>query len=245
MSANADASATDNDDVKVIGKKSSCGGNMFEDAVCMAPMVRASTLPLRLLALQYGADAVWGEEIIDRKIVQCYRVEGKGTGTVDYISKQSGQAVFRTKPELEKDRLVFQIGTANAVSAVKGASVVARDVAAMDLNMGCPKHFSVSGGMGVALCSDPDRACDIIQTLRRNLDIPVSAKIRLLPTDAKTVELCRRLEHAGCAAISVHAREKHERPRDKAHWDRFRILQESVNVPIIANGDIFTADDVQ
>ena len=64
------------------------------------------------------------------------------------------------------------------------------------MNIGCPKKFSVSGGMGSALLSDPKRACDIISTLRRNIggNIPVSAKIRLLDENDpnKTVDFVRR-----------------------------------------------------
>jgi hypothetical protein len=60
-------------------------------------------------------------------------------------------------------------------------------VAAIDINMGCPKHFSIQGGMGAALLKNQQLACDIVRTLSTTLQIPVSAKIRLLETTEATV----------------------------------------------------------
>ncbi|KAL8437966.1 hypothetical protein ACSSS7_000536 [Eimeria intestinalis] len=80
------------------------------------------------------------------------------------------------------------------------------DIAAVDVNMGCPKSFSVKGGMGAALLSTPDVAMDILKTLRRNVSCPVTCKIRLLDTMEETVDFARKCESTGIAAIAVHAR---------------------------------------
>lgn len=98
-------------------------------------------------------------------------------GTVDYIDKHDGFVVFRTCA-LEKEKVVLQLGTANAERALKIAKMVENDVAAIDINMGCPKEFSIKGGMGAALLADPDRAKDILKTLVDNVKIPVTCKIR-------------------------------------------------------------------
>lgn len=112
--------------------------------VSLAPMVRACTLPLRLLSLQYGAQKIiaYGEEIIDRKLMRCLRVENKALGTIDFVlpkkeGKKGGQAynlVFQTIPE-EKEKVIFQLGTRNPEWAVAAAKIVAGDVAGIDLNM--------------------------------------------------------------------------------------------------------------
>lgn len=81
-----------------------------------------------------------------------------------------------------------------------------KDVTAVDVNMGCPKSFSISGGMGAALLSKPETIHDILTTLKRNLDIPVTCKIRLLKTCPDTVELARRIEKTGVSALAVHGR---------------------------------------
>eukprot|EP01018_Ginkgo_biloba_P002320 Gb_29671 [translate_table: standard] len=83
-----------------------------------------------------------------------------------------------------------------------------KDVAAVDVNMGCPKSFSISGGMGAALLAKPELIYDILTTLKRNLEIPVTCKIRLLKSPQETVELARRIEKAGVSAIAVHGRVK-------------------------------------
>ncbi|KAG7390608.1 tRNA-dihydrouridine(20) synthase [NAD(P)+]-like [Phytophthora boehmeriae] len=216
---------------------------LYENKVCLAPMVRSGTLPLRLLSLRYGADLVYGEEIVDKRIISAVRVPNAVLDTVDFVSRNGDSVVFRTCPE-EAGKVVFQIGTADAVLALKAAEQVARDVAAVDINMGCPKHFSVQGGMGAALLRKPEVACDIIKTLRRNLNIPVSCKIRLLPETQDTVDTARRLQDAGAYAVGVHMRQIHERPHDKASWEALAPVVSALSVPVLANGDVFEYNDM-
>ena len=84
---------------------------------------------------------VYSEEIIDRKIVTTKRSFNENLGIVEFRTERS--PVFQTVPG---ERVVFQIGTNDATRALRGAEMVARDVCAIDVNMGCPKKFSVSGG---------------------------------------------------------------------------------------------------
>ena len=212
--------------------------------MCLAPMVRCGTLPLRLLSLRYGAAAVYVEELIDRKAMAMVRVPSTSEldveGCVDYRATNGGELVFRTCAE-ERERVIFQLGSADATRALRAAQIVERDVAAVDLNMGCPKHFSTSGGMGAALLTNLPVATDIIKTLRRNLSVPVTCKVRLLENDdemLRSIDLLRSLEGAGAMAIAVHARQVHER-FEPAHWERLDPLVRSVSVPVIANGDVY------
>lgn len=173
----------------------------YRNKICLAPMVKIGTLPTRLLALRYGADLVYTEEIIDFKFLASYRFENglwlifneklnihlifrsfylfetEVLGTVDFIDKHNGALTFRTCP-LEKGKVVLQLGTANAERALKVAKMVENDVAAIDINMGCPKDFSLKGGMGAALLTNPERAKSILNTLVQNVKIPVTCKIR-------------------------------------------------------------------
>lgn len=70
------------------------------------------------------------------------------------------------------------MGTANPERALRVAKMVENDVAAIDINMGCPKEFSLKGGMGAALLTDPERAKAILNTLVENVKIPITCKIR-------------------------------------------------------------------
>ncbi|ONK71594.1 tRNA-dihydrouridine(20) synthase [NAD(P)+]-like [Asparagus officinalis] len=171
----------------------------------LAPMVRVGTLPLRLLAAEYGADITYGEEIIDHKMIKCERRANETLGSVDFVERGTGSVVFRTCDE-EKDRVVFQMGTSDAVRALAAAQLVCKDVAAIDINMGCPRAFSLSGGMGAALLSKPELIHDILTTLKRNLNTPVTCKIRLLKSSRDTVELAQQIERTGVSALAVHGR---------------------------------------
>lgn len=141
--------------------------------------------------------------------------------------------------------MVFQMGTSNAVRALTAAQLVCNDVAAIDINMGCPKSFSLSGGMGAALLTNPELIHDILTTLKRNLDIPVTCKIRLLKSSQDTVELARRIEKTGVSALAVHGRRVADRPRDPAKWSEIADIVAALSIPVIANGDVFEYDDFQ
>jgi tRNA-dihydrouridine synthase 2 len=101
----------------------------------MAPMVRVGTLPMRLLALEFGADLVYTEELIDFKLLKCRRVENKVLNTVDFVDASEGNnIVFRTCDK-EKGKVILQIGTADVNRAVRVAKLVENDVAGIDVNM--------------------------------------------------------------------------------------------------------------
>ncbi|CAH9066838.1 unnamed protein product [Cuscuta europaea] len=216
----------------------------YRNKMVLAPMVRVGTLPFRLLAAEYGADITYGEEIIDHKLLKCERRVNDLLGTVDFVEKGTGSVVFRTCSE-EKNRVVFQMGTSDAVRALSAAQMVSKDVAAVDINMGCPKSFSISGGMGAALLTKPELIHDILTTLRRNLDTPVTCKIRLLKCSQDTVQLARQIEKTGISALAVHGRKVPDRPRDLAKWSEISDIVSALSIPVIANGDVFEYDDFQ
>ncbi|CAL5324467.1 unnamed protein product [Camellia sinensis] len=262
----------------------------YKNKLVLAPMVRVGTLPLRLLAAEYGADITYGEEIIDHKLIKCDRRINEVIGTTDIVEKGTENIVFRTCHE-ESNRVVFQMGTSDAVRALTAAQISysttfmqggaphnmrfqdcllltnqvrhllvyrdnfliclgncsfrCKDVAAVDINMGCPKSFSISGGMGAALLTKPELIHDILTTLKRNLDTPVTCKIRLLKSSQDTVELARRIEKTGVSALAVHGRRVADRPRDPAKWSEIADVVAALSIPVIANGDVFEYEDIQ
>ncbi|CAN9499036.1 unnamed protein product [Ophioblennius macclurei] len=206
----------------------------FSNITALAPMVRVGTLPMRLLALDYGADVVYCEELIDLKMVQCQRVVNNVLQTVDFVAPDD-RVMFRTC-EREKDRVVFQMGTADPDRALAVARLVEKDVAAVDVNMGCPKEYSTKGGMGAALLSDPEKIVAILNKLVAGVSIPVTCKIRILPSLQETVSLVQKIEKTGVSAIAVHGRFKEERPRHPVHCDYIQAVAQAVSVPVMANG---------
>lgn len=138
----------------------------FCEGLFLAPMVRIGSLPTRLLSLQYGADLVWSPEIVDRAIVGCERTVDARTGMVAF--SREGKQILTTHP-IERDRLIFQLGSSSPEWAYRAISLVTanNDVAGVDLNCGCPKPFSTIGGMGAQLLSTPDLLCSILRAMRK------------------------------------------------------------------------------
>ncbi|KAM7058207.1 tRNA-dihydrouridine(20) synthase [NAD(P)+]-like isoform 3-T3 [Molossus nigricans] len=184
----------------------------YHDKLILAPMVRVGTLPMRLLALDYGADIVYCEELIDLKMLQCKRVVNEVLSTVDFVAPDD-RVVFRTCKR-EQNRVVFQMGTSDAERALAVARLVENDVAGIDVNMGCPKEYSTKGGMGAALLSDPDK----IEKLE------------------DTLSLVKRIERTGIAAIAVHGRKREERPQHPVNCETIKAIAETLSIPVIANG---------
>ena len=239
----------------------------------LGPMVRASSLPLRLAALDYGADIVYSEEIPAYRAASssCKRVVNEVTGTVDFVEpKESSKdtlVLFRTHQQREVDAkcCVLQLGATDAVTALRAAQLFERDVAAIDINMGCAKHYSVSRGMGAAHMNKPALAEDIVKTLRRNLSIPVSVKTRLQSTNCNSschsnnstaegvdvnasIEWLRRLQSAGAQAVALHMRTPLEKTREAAHWDLFAQCHQAMrvnNTPLVYNGDMWSKIEAQ
>lgn len=207
----------------------------------LAPMVRAGTTPLRHLALEYGATAVWGEELIARRLAATRRQVNPTLGTVDFVDPGGKVAaiVLRTYAA-ETSRFICQLGTADPETALAAARVVEKDVAGIDINMGCPKKFSVSGGMGAALLKQPDVAESIVRTLASALSVPVSVKIRLLDTSDQTVAFARRMQAAGASALTVHLRKPGDREHDPAQKDQLKPVVDALDIPVLANGDFYS-----
>ena len=205
--------------------------------VALAPMVRVGSLPMRLMALRYGADLVYTEEIIAQRLCEARRVENVLLNSVDFVLPD-GTILFRTCAQ-ERNAVVLQLGAADPQVALKAARLVQADVAAVDLNMGCPKPYSIKGGMGAALLGRPDTATGILRALVTGLSLPVTCKIRLLPRVEDSVELAKKLAATGVACVAVHGRTRSERrsaPVRVTEVAAVAAALRSVGCPLLANG---------
>ncbi|GMT27959.1 hypothetical protein PFISCL1PPCAC_19256, partial [Pristionchus fissidentatus] len=212
----------------------SSDSSFYTGKICLAPMVRAGRTPLRVLSLDYGADLVYTEEIVDQKLLTATRKENHILGTIDYCIEDD--VVLRIASEQERGRVVLQIGTNNGESAARVAQMVGTDVAAIDVNMGCPKPFSIQGGMGAALLTQTDRVKEILSSLVATAQVPVSCKIRVLDDPTSTLALAHAIERTGVAAMGVHGRRRDERPIHSNREDEIREVVRAVGIPVIANG---------
>lgn len=188
------------------------------------------------------------------------RRENPEAKTIDWVRVSSQQrklgeepkesAIYRIHPEKEANKLIFQIGTSDPERAVAAARLVAADVAGIDVNAGCPKPFSTSGGMGAALLRTPDKLCAILEALVREItpeyNIGISVKIRILETAAETEALVRKLVATGITGLTVHCRTTPMRPRERAIRGQLRMVAEvchEAGVACLMNGDIVDRDE--
>lgn len=236
-------------------------GVNYRDKVVLAPMVRSGELPSRLLALKYGADLVWGPETVDKSMIGTTKRFNPITSTIDFTRLPSNSSkipppvqkeslIYRLHPALEGKRLIFQLGTASPALAVKAAKLVASDVAGIDVNAGCPKPFSTTGGMGAALLQTPELLASILTALVQDVGkvykIGISVKIRLLETSEKTKLLVQRLCQTGITGLTVHCRTTQMRPRERALRDQLRVIADvcrEAGVACLMNGDVKNKDE--
>lgn len=128
----------------------------------------------------------------------------------------------------------------NALNAVKlGAKTI-------DLNFGCPAPTVNKHKGGAALLTEPESIFKIVSTVRNRLPetIPLTAKMRLgFENTALTLICAEAIARAGACELTVHARTKVEGYTLPAHWEWLKVIADAVDIPIIANGDVFSLDD--
>ena len=225
----------------------------YRGKVVLAPMVRSGELPSRLLALKYGADLVWGPETVDRSMIGTTQRTNPRTGCIEWSRTSNNNqtnVIYRIDPKRESEQLIYQIGTASPDYAVQAAALVAPYVRGIDVNAGCPKPFSTSGGMGAALLRTPDLLCNILTALVTKVGIPhdigISVKIRLLETPELTSELVNKLCKTGIIGLTIHCRTTPMRPRERAIRQQLRMIGgicRSHGIACLMNGDVTSREE--
>lgn len=169
--------------------------------------------------------------------------------TKDSIGEAKQSVIYRMHPEKEGDKLIFQIGTSDPERAVQAAKLVAGDVVGIDVNAGCPKPFSTTGGMGAALLRQPDKLCGILEALVQNItpeyEIGISVKIRILPDPADTEALVRRLCATGITGLTLHCRTPDMRKYERVLREQLRMVVDichEAGVACLVNGDVEDRD---
>lgn len=232
----------------------------------IACITNPSSQHLSSSALRLNRIPITGPETVDHAMIGTTRTVNPTTGMVEFTKippnaqhpskKNPGlqpkpQVIYRLDPVRERGRLVFQIGTSDPDRAVAAARLVAADVAGIDVNAGCPKPFSTSGGMGAALLKTPDRLCAILRALvaavsDSDFRVGVSVKIRLLDTPEETELLVSALCRTGITGLTIHCRTAHMRKTEPVDRRQLRMIVEvcrAHGVACLINGDVSGRDE--
>ncbi|MBC8017010.1 MAG: tRNA dihydrouridine synthase DusB [Verrucomicrobia bacterium] len=196
--------------------------------VVLAPLAGITNLPFRILCRREGAALAFTEMVSVNGLVR------EGVNTL---------ALLKSLPE---DRpLGIQLFGDTPRSLAEAARMVAGHGDLLDINMGCPVRKVVGTGAGSALLREPRKIAEIIRAVRAATRLPLTVKIRSgwHCGDDSYLEIARIAEAEGCDAISLHPRSRAQMFSGHADWSQIARLKESVAIPVLGSGDLFSGFD--
>lgn len=204
------------------------GGVPLKSHAVLAPMAGVSDRAYRELCVRFGA-AYCVSEMVSSKALSFNSKKSEELMGISDLERPCGIQIFGDDPKCMAD-------------AAKHALENKPDI--IDINMGCPAPKISSNGSGSALMKNPRLCGEIVKAVTAVTDIPVTVKIRKGWDDdsVNAVEVAKICESAGAAAITVHGRTRQQYYKPPVDYDIIRAVRESVSVPVIANGDIDSAE---
>jgi len=207
------------------------GPHVLRNNLFVAPMAGVTDRPFRNLCRRYGAGLAVSEMVTSRR--ELFQSE-KTRRRLDHVGEADPVAVqiAGADPQQMADAAVFNVG--------HGARII-------DINMGCPAKKVCSTAAGSALLRDEALVGRIIEAVVKAVSVPVTLKYRTGwdPQHRNAVRVARIAEQAGAQLLTLHGRTRACGFSGTAEYDTIREVKRATRLPVVANGDIGTAEEAK
>lgn len=200
----------------------------FNHGICLAPMAGVTDSAFRVIARKAGCELVFTEMVSAEGLVRKARKTRKYM-EIHVDERPAGVQIFGAAPNV--------LAAAAQIAEDSGADLV-------DINMGCPVKKVLKAGAGSALMKDPLRVASIIKAVRNTISVPLTIKMRAGWRGAvNCLELGRIAESEGADAVILHPRTVEQSFGGRSDWSLISEMKSCLNIPVIGNGDIRSAED--
>ena len=209
------------------------GSVKIKNQVVMAPMAGISNSAYRRIAKEMGCGLIVAEMVSDKAIV--------------YENNKTINMLYMTDFERPISQQIFG---SDVESFKKAAMYIEKHMHPdlIDINMGCPvPKVAIASQAGSALLKDPDKVYEIVSSVVKSVNVPVTVKIRSGwdNNSINAIEIAKKIEAAGASAITIHPRTRKQGYTGKADWNIIKEIKKAVSIPIIGNGDITSCYDAK